>query len=154
VFYGKYGAEEGGIWKVPIEGGNPVRVLAAKEDVVFPAVSLDGKMLAYYYGDASASPKVGVAILSLETGSVQKRFDIPFEEPVHWSADGHSILYIKTDGGVSNLWGQPVAGGPPTQVTHFNDETIGGFSLSPDGKWLLMSRGRSSSDVVLIRDVR
>jgi hypothetical protein len=28
------------------------------------------------------------------------------------------------------------------------------FSLSLDGKRVLMSRGRSSSDVVLIRDVR
>jgi eukaryotic-like serine/threonine-protein kinase len=38
VFYGRSGPV-GGIWKVPIEGGNPARVFAAKDEVLFPAVS-------------------------------------------------------------------------------------------------------------------
>jgi hypothetical protein len=53
--------------------------------------------------------------------------------------------------GASNLWSQPAVGGTPTQITHFNSEMIFDFSLSSDGKRLLMSRGKSSSDVVLIR---
>ena len=150
VFYGRSGPE-GGIWKVPIEGGNPVRVLAAKDEVLFPAVSPDGKMLAYSYEDSSASPSSGVAILALDTGSVEKRFAIPVGL-VQWSSDSHSLLYIKNDAGVSNLWSQPIKEGTATPITHFNEETISGFSLSLDGKRLLMSRGRHSSDVVLIRD--
>lgn len=152
VFYRKGGSERG-IWKVPIEGGNPVCVFAAKDYVGFPAVSPDGKMLAYSYQDSSASPSSGVAIVSLGSGSVQKRFDIPVG-PVQWSSDSHFLLHVKTDAGVSNLWSQPTKEGTATQITHFNDEMIFDFSLSRDGKRLLMSRGRSSSDVVLIRDVR
>jgi Tol biopolymer transport system component len=152
VFYGGSGPE-GGIWKVPIEGGNPLRVFAVKDDALFPAVSPDGKLLAFSYQDSSASPSSGVAILSLDSGSVQKRFDIP-QGPVQWSTDSHSLLFNKTDAGVSNLWSQPIRGGTATQITHFIDETISDFSLSPDGKRLLMSRGRDSSDVVLIRDVK
>jgi Tol biopolymer transport system component/tRNA A-37 threonylcarbamoyl transferase component Bud32 len=152
VFYSKSGSEEGGMWKVPIEGGNPVRVLAAK-DVDFPAVSPDGKMLAYSYRDSSASPSRGVAIFSLNTGAVQKRFEIPYGA-VQWTTDGRSLLYVKGESGVTNLWSQPVAGGAPTQATHFNDERIRDFALSPDGNRLLMSRGKDSSDVVLIRDVK
>jgi eukaryotic-like serine/threonine-protein kinase len=152
VFYDRYGSE-GGIWKVPIEGGNPVRVFAVKDYTVFPAISPDGKMLAFSYRDSSVSPPSGIAILSLDTGTVQKRFDIP-GGPVQWSTDGHSILHIKTDAGVSNLWSQPIKQGPAIQITHFNDEMISDFSLSRDGKRLLMSRSRDSSDVVLIRDVR
>jgi Tol biopolymer transport system component/predicted Ser/Thr protein kinase len=152
VFYGRSGPE-GGIWKVPIDSGSPVRVLAAKDDVGFSAVSPDDKMLAFSYQDSSASPTSGVAIFALDSGSVQKRFAIPFG-PVQWSSDSHSLLFNKTDAGVSNLWSQPIKGGIATPITHFNDETIDGFSLSRDGKRILMSRGRSTSDVVLIRDVR
>jgi serine/threonine protein kinase/Tol biopolymer transport system component len=152
VFYGRSGPA-GGIWKVPIEGGNPVRVFAAQDDALFPAVSPDGKMLAYSYEDSSVSPSGGVAIFSLESGLVQKRFDIP-EGPVQWTSDSRSLLFNKTDAGVSNLWSQPIREGTATQITHFNDETISGFSLSPDGKRILMSRGRTSFDVVLIRDVK
>jgi eukaryotic-like serine/threonine-protein kinase len=152
VFYGRSGPD-GGIWKVPIEGGNPLRVFAAKDDALFPAVSPDGKLLAFSYQDSSASPSSGVAILSLDSGSVQKRFDIP-QGPVQWSADSHSLLFNKTDAGVSNLWSQPIKEGKAKKITHFNDETISDFSLSPDGKRILMSRGRTSFDVVLIRDAK
>lgn len=152
VFYGRSGRENG-IWKVPIEGGNPVRVVSAHDEVSFPEVSPDGKMLAYSYEDPEASPSSGVAIVSLENGSVQKRFDMP-TGPVQWTPDSRSVLYLKADAGVGNLWSQPSAGGSRTQITHFNDEMIFDFSLSPNGKRLLMCRGRSSRDVVLIHDVR
>ncbi|HXW56492.1 MAG TPA: protein kinase [Candidatus Cybelea sp.] len=152
VFYGRRGPE-GGIWKVPIEGGNPVRVISAHNDVGFATVSPDGKMLAYSYEDPSASPGSGVAIASLDSGTVQKRFDIP-EGPVQWTTNSGSLLYFKANTGVGNMWSQPVAGGAPTEITHFNDEMISDFSMSPDGKRLLMNRGRSNTDVVLIRDVR
>ncbi len=68
--------------------------------------------------------------------------------------DSRFLLYVKADAGVSNLWSQPIKEGTPKQITHFNSEMIYDFSLSLDGKRVLMSRGRSSSDVVLIRDVR
>jgi eukaryotic-like serine/threonine-protein kinase len=152
VFYGRSGPE-GGIWKVSMEGGNPMRVIAGHDDIGFPAISPDGKLLAYSYQDPSASPSSGVAMFSLDDGSIQKRFDLP-EGPVQWTPDSRSLLYVKGGAGVSNLWSQPIQEGTPKQITHFNSEMIYDFSLSPDGKRVLMSRGRSSSDVVLIRDVR
>jgi eukaryotic-like serine/threonine-protein kinase len=152
VFYERSGPEDG-IWKVPIEGGNPVGVISARNDLGFATVSPDGKMLAYSYEDPSASPASGVAIASLDTGAVQKRFDIP-EGPVQWTTDSHSLLFVKADAGVGNLWSQLVAGGAPIEITHFNDEMIDSFSMSPDGKRILTSRGRQSSDVALIRDLK
>jgi len=96
---------------------------------------------------------MGVAIASSDGGATQKRFDIPNGD-LRWSLDGHSLLYVKTEAGVSNLWSLPISGGPPKQLTRYNSELIWGFTLSSDGKRLLMDRGTYSSDVVLIRDVK
>jgi eukaryotic-like serine/threonine-protein kinase len=150
VFYSKVGAE-GGIWKVPITGGNPVQVLASRDEVFSPSVSRNGTMLAYSYHDNAVTPIIGVAIFSLLEGAVQKRLDIP-QGTTRWSNDNRSILYIKTDNGVSNLWSQPISGGQPKQITHFNRGLISTFDLSGDGKQLTMQRNTSSLDVVLIRD--
>jgi len=35
-------------------------------------------------------------------------------------------------------------------VTHFKEDQIGYFDISPDGKQLAMARGNAYSDVVLI----
>jgi len=55
-----------------------------------------------------------------------KRFDIPRQASFRWAADSRSLLYTKLEGGVLNLWSQPIVGGTPKQITHFNSEWIGG----------------------------
>jgi len=153
VVYSRWGPEKG-VWKVSIEGGNAVRL--SDTDAHVPTVSPDGKMIAYSYEDGAASPPRGIAIMVLEGGSPTKRFDISHGEltAFRWAADGRSLLYAKSEGGVSNLWSQPIAGGTPKQITHFNNEEIDDFDLSRDGKQLVMSRGTPKQDVVLIRDVK
>jgi hypothetical protein len=93
--------------------------------------------------------------MAFEGGPPTKRFDIPHGERTafRWAADGRLLLYSKSEGGVSNLWSQPIAGGTPKQITHFNNEEIDDFDVSRDGKGLVMSRGTPKQDVVLIRDL-
>jgi Tol biopolymer transport system component len=148
VVYSKWGPEWG-IWKVPIEGGDPVR-LNNTPYAAFPAVSPNGKMLAYSYVDESGRR---VALMSLEADAPEKRFEIA-TEILRWTPDGQSLLYINTEGGVSNLWSQPISARSPKQISHFNSEQIESFDLSRDGKWIVMDRGRRDRDVVLIRDLR
>jgi eukaryotic-like serine/threonine-protein kinase len=150
VVYTKSGAEKG-IWKVPIEGGDPVRLNDTQANS--PAVSPDGRWISYSYQDKNATPQQGVAIMAFEGVAPTRRVDIP-TELLRWAADGRSLLYTKSDGGVDNIWSQPVTGETPKQMTHFNSEKIGSFDLSRDGKRLVMSRGTMKQDVVLIRDLR
>jgi len=90
--------------------------------------------------------------MSLAGNTPEKHFDI-LEGILRWTSDNLSLLHIKTEGGTSNLWAQPISGGPPQQITHFNSLVILSFDLSRDGK-LVMERGTLNRDVVLIRDVR
>jgi Tol biopolymer transport system component/predicted Ser/Thr protein kinase len=149
VIYGKWGPDWG-IWKIPIEGGDSVR-LNNTPYAAFPAVSPDGKVLAYTYLDKSE--RNGVAVMSLERTAPEKHFDIA-TEILRWAPDGRSLLFVTTQGGVSNIWSQPISGGPPQQVTHFKSLLMRSFDLSRDGKQLVMNRGTAARDVVLIRDLR
>jgi Tol biopolymer transport system component len=138
VVYSKWGAEKG-VWKVPMERANSVRLNDAEAG--YPTISPDGKTIAYSYEEPSANPPRGIAIMAFEGGPPMKRFDTPLWARFRWAANGRSLLYIKNEDGVGNIWSQPIAGGTPKQITHFNNEEIDSFDLSRDGKRLVMSRG-------------
>ena len=94
--------------------------------------------------------------MAFEGGPPTKRFDI-FSSMLtcfRWGTDGRSLLYTKNEGRADNIWSQPIAGGTPKQITHFNSEQIFDLDLSRDGKRLVMTRGTRKQDVVLIRDLR
>ena len=67
-----------------------------------------------------------------------------------WSADSKALEYALTRDGVSNLWEQPLSGGPAKQLTHFKSDVILDFAWSLDGKQLALARGNLNSNVVLI----
>jgi hypothetical protein len=60
------------------------------------------------------------------------------------------VSCIVTKDGVDNIWVQPIDGGPGKMYTDFSEEYIRFFNWMPDGKSLVVSRGHSSADVVLI----
>jgi eukaryotic-like serine/threonine-protein kinase len=70
-----------------------------------------------------------------------------------FTPDGNAVVYlIAGDKNEHNLWYHPLDGKPGRQITHFPSEHIWGFSWSPDGKKLLVLRGHTESDVILLRD--
>jgi Tol biopolymer transport system component/class 3 adenylate cyclase len=140
-----------GIWKVPSDGGDPVRLTSTGGFAA--TISPDGNMLAYSGG--AAGPSSSLTVISLAGNTPEKHFNIGLGHTLAnlpWTSDSLSFLYVKTESGVSNLWKQPISGDPPKQLTHFNSLSIDGFDLSKDGR-LVMVRGMHNSDAVLIRDV-
>jgi Tol biopolymer transport system component len=71
-----------------------------------------------------------------------------------WSPNGQGLDYLLTRRGATNVWEQPIAGGPPHAITEFTSGRILGFSWSRDGKSLLLAKGEDSSDVVLMSNFR
>ena len=121
---------EKGIWKVPMEGGsNPVRLSDAEAHQ--PIISPDGKTIAYSYEDPSANPPQGVAIMAFEGGPATKHFDISSSIVTwfRWETDGRSLLYTKNEGGVDNIWSQPIAGGDAEADHPFQQRTDFKFRL-------------------------
>jgi Tol biopolymer transport system component len=71
---------------------------------------------------------------------------------MQWAPDAKSIRYTVNQLNVSNVWSQPLDGGPAKQVTDFKEMLITSFAWSRDGKQLACTRGNLIRDAVLIRD--
>ena len=151
VFYVSPVLRPGKLYKVSIDGGEPVRLF--DKECGFPAVSPDGKLVALAYIDEHRARRVGV--ISSETGQLLKSSDFAaYRNIVSWTPDGRAVAYIKTEDGVSNIWALPLDGGKPVQLTDFKSDLIFNFAWSNDGKQLAVARGSETSDVVLIRDIK
>jgi Tol biopolymer transport system component len=143
------------VWKVSIDGGQPVRL--TEKITSRPAFSPDGNQIACFYKEERTVPWK-LAILPSEGGQPTKVFDNPVNLNrffvFRWTPDGRAILYVDERGGVGNIWSQPVDGGRPVQVTDFKSDLIYTFDLSRDGKWLAVTRGAVSGDVVMMTALR
>ena len=143
------------LWKASIDGGNGQQLTdkLASQAVISP----DGKLVACRYRERELSP-FQLGILAFEDGRTVKTFDLPpsaFATPtLDWTPDGKAVLYVDNRGGISNIWSQPIDGGPARQVTFFNTDQIFSFDLSTDGKTMALVRGNVSDDVVLIVDTK
>jgi tricorn protease len=122
---------------------------------LWPVFSPDGSRIACLYSEEPNSPP-RISIIPANGGPSIKTFPPPsgLTLPLRWTPDGKAILYAITRRGVTNLWMQPVEGGEPKQLTNFTSDRIHSFEVSRDGRQLVLSRGTSSSDVVLFSGIK
>jgi eukaryotic-like serine/threonine-protein kinase len=142
---------ENRVYRVPVEGGTPSEVNLSPPSQWGGYYSPDGKLIAYSYvehGPATIN-KVGVA--PAEGGKALQELTLPGDaDGLRWAPDGKGIEYMLTRKGATNVWEQKLAGGEPRQVTNFSSGHIYDFAWTRDGKTLLLSKGDSTRDVVLI----
>ena len=148
-------SEQGGhsvLMKLPSTGGTPIQL--TDYNSFFPAVSPDGKWIACWYFSGQDQP-AQLAIIPFAGGQPAKVFTLPATSGgnIHWTSDGRSVAFLIRGDGAVNVWTQPVAGGPPKQVTHFTSENIFYFDWFRDGR-LALSRGTEPIDAVLIKNFR
>ena len=147
--YSSQEARNLGVWRLPIDGGTPVRIWDHRS--LMTSISPDGKSVLIKDDEA-------LRIIPSGGGQPIRSFDRSSGPGsslvVQWSADGASLLYVQTSGGVSNVWRFPLEGSDPKPVTAFTSQRITSIAVAPDGKGLVLARGTISSDVVLIRDLK
>jgi Tol biopolymer transport system component/class 3 adenylate cyclase len=162
VYVGTVSGKDG-IWKAPSNGGPPTYVTTGGfsfglgQNSPLAALSPDGRMIAsrFFDFDYSFHPDRKrhafwiTKILAFEGGKFIKAFEEPTEQ-IAWSPDGHSLTYVDTRNGVSNIWGQNLTSEVPEQLTHFTSDRIFSYAWSRDGKQLAVARGTETSDIVEI----
>ena len=137
------------LWKVAAEGGDPLRVTEIPG--LQPAVSPDGRLIAYVSGKARTDFKLFVC--SIESGEPIRIFDATLAQTfdIHWLPDGKSIAYQSQQNGVESIVSQPLDGSSPQVLLTAPPEAEGfsGWGFSADGKRLYYAAGPIHYDVVL-----
>jgi serine/threonine protein kinase len=166
VFYDHIANRQTRLWRVGTDGKDATEV--SDKSYLEPAISPDGKRIAVF--DFADSPKLEMIVLDASTGAVQSAYEI--DHPINfsegqsrmvWAPDGQGVVFIVNDNvaNVSNLWEQMVGPSgnktgtagkpePPKQITHFSSQMIWSIAWSPDGKQLLLARGRPTADAVML----
>ena len=148
------------ILKLSLDGGAPVEL--AKGQVYSSAVSPDGTFVAYGRTDGQgASAKSKFVVQRLDDSAPAKVIEVPSTytwSQLGWTPDGRALSYVHdTTGNITNLYMQPLSGGPPMQLTHFDTEpsSIVAYAWSRDGKKLAITRARyNDTDVVMFSGFR
>jgi Tol biopolymer transport system component len=152
VVYTRYLEDGSSVWRVPSAGGEPVR-MTATSGFFGSYPSPDGQRILAEIFDEQTH-RFRVAVLRFADGTMEQMLMDRPDERWKWSPDGRSVVYIRTEEQVSNLWAQPLSAGAPRQLTRFDRDRIFSFAYSADGQRLALSRGSVSGDVVLIRNFR
>jgi Tol biopolymer transport system component len=143
--------------RVPIEGGATEQLTSQNGGGARPDYSPDGnQFVCNYVASNAADWFVQMATIAANGGEPLRSFNIftlDLVREIHWTSDGRALTYIETRDGVSNIWGQPIEGGPPKQLTDFKSDLIFSFDWSRDGT-LACARGTQNADVVLISGFR
>jgi DNA-binding winged helix-turn-helix (wHTH) protein/Tol biopolymer transport system component len=144
------------IYRLPIEGGAPI-TLSSPPAPGFLAISPDGQWIALTNQQTGPVLKETLEIIPAAGGASVHTFtfDAPMDgNNIRWAPDQKGIQYLLTTDGTTNVWEQPLSGGPPRQITNFTSGLIFAFSWSRDGQQMYLARGSTTSDVVLVSNFR
>jgi len=151
VYYAGYSAEEKKnlIYKVPIEGGEPVLVdnRNYSADLEF---SPDGKWISFYGNEkAGETPRNG--LIERSTGKIVRYFDkVVGLSRLRWMPDSKSLIFVDSSGKI--LMRQSIEGGEPQKLADFKPNGIYTYDFSPDGKNIVFSLGNTTAEAVLIEN--
>ena len=139
------------LWKVGIEGGEPVKL--TDEYALYPSVSPDGKLIAYY--QISNGPrKYSITLGRVEDMKTVVRISLApgswISARLHWDAAGTSVTYAVENEGKVKLYEQSLSGGSPRQIANFKAEDEFDFSWSPDHTKLAYMSSKWNHDIILI----
>ena len=138
--------------RMPLEGGQSKQL--SDDFVEFAAISPDGQQVAMLTVEGNGvQTRLVMKVIPANGGAPVKTVDLHplISGLMQYSGDGKSIYYPITEKGVSNIVQQSLDGGPATQVTDFKELDIHGYAYDWPNKKLAVTRGKSNSDVVLIK---
>jgi eukaryotic-like serine/threonine-protein kinase len=146
------------LWKVPTKGGEALEL--SGNLVRSPVVSPDGKLIACFYVDTqenSQTEQPSLALIPVDGGQPLKIFKtsttVNFLAGVQWARDGTAITYVDNRNGFSNIWGQPIDGDAPRQLTDFKGGQISAFAWSHDGDRLAFLRRIEKTYAVMLTNL-
>jgi Tol biopolymer transport system component len=138
-----------GLFKIPLEGGSPVRLVAGL--ALNPNWSPDGSLIVY----AGTNVSTFAPLLAIRPDGTS--VDLPqislrrLGERVRFLPDGKSLIYMQGLLASQNFWLLDLASMKSRPLTRLqNRATMRTFDITSDGKQIVFDRLRENSHVVMI----
>lgn len=106
------------IYVMPEEGGEPAAITPPGGDDMGPAVSPDGRRIAFV--SRRDGGKYQLHVMNFDGSGARRLVDDAAREHLvpQWSPDGRTLVYQASQGdGLDQIWSVPVDGGAPTLLT-------------------------------------
>jgi Tol biopolymer transport system component len=138
-----------GLFKIPLEGGSPVRLVAGP--ALNPVWSPDGSLIVY----AGTNVRSFAPLLAVHPDGTRAELpDISVRrlgERARFLPGGKSLIYMQGLLASQDFWQLDLATMKSRPLTRLqNRATMRTFDITPDGKQIVFDRSRENSEVVLI----
>jgi Tol biopolymer transport system component len=141
-------AGRGGLFKIPVDGGNPVQLLEGP--ALNPVWSPDGRTIAYVGANVSAYAPL-LAVRDDGTAIDMPRITMRRDGERLRFADGRTLIYMQGAARAQDFWMLNLDTMQTRQLTRLTRrDTMRTFDVTPDGKRIVFDRLRDNSDIVLI----
>jgi Tol biopolymer transport system component len=156
IVYDGRGTGERHLYRVSLDGGEPVQLLRGTASQVRPAISPDGSLVVYDQYDPETDEDLGLHIADASDGSGARPVFASFEPDsvggdtsATFSPDGEWIAFSRTPdwgSGRAGIWVARTDGTDLRRLT--GDELDAGYPRwSPDGDSILFSQNYNSGDL-------
>jgi serine/threonine protein kinase/WD40 repeat protein len=145
------------LMKVPLAGG-PAEEFYSHEDwnSTSPRISPDGKRIAFStYNVHTWEKKLYIATIEGDKiGKVENALEMNLVNQIQWSPDSKSLTVTSNRSGTHNIWKLPIDGSEAVQMTDFRSGKLLNFNWTGDKTGLIVARGNTNNDLILIRDAQ
>jgi Tol biopolymer transport system component len=120
---------------LPLTPAKPLKFATNEGTWLSLDVSPDGRTIVFeLLGDIYTLPLAGGKATRITSGQM-------FDAQPHYSPDGRSIVFVSDRSQSDNLWVMNADGTNPRALTRENDQRFQSPSFTPDGKYVLASKG-------------
>jgi Tol biopolymer transport system component/DNA-binding winged helix-turn-helix (wHTH) protein len=143
-----------GLWKMPLGGGEAVRVWDRKPGTTRVSPVDSSRMVSYIH-DQNEKLKNPWMFVTYRAEDPQQYKNLEIDAVIHfeWKPDGSGIYFADSGEGFNNLWFVSINDLKKQKLTDFTDQRMINMSLSPDGTTLAVSRGTQTGSAVKISGI-
>jgi serine/threonine protein kinase len=128
------------LWRISKEGGEPEPLEVAGANMWGPAISKDGRWLAFYTRIGGSGSDIWRVKINDSKVAIDEPVRLIASNQGEWkpfiSPDGSSIAFLSNRSGQSEIWKCDSAGGNWFRLTYFDGPLVDHPRWSPDGKYI------------------
>ena len=156
LYYCTPGGSPKELWRIPLAGGEPERVLPGAVGVNLVSPKDPDKLVAYYF-DSFEKNKHPWKFVLFSTENVNKKETLGFltqDHVIDWKNDGSGIYFLSRGETNNNVRFYSIKDKSTRPVTFFKEQRIVNLRVSPNGKNFALSRGTRSANILKIDGFR